>query len=86
MGVFGNDAAPPVHGLTFGDHLFPIGTLDIGGGSGTGRHTYLVSPFEAVMAGANETGARVQYIMDNFILAANDFRSIYPFQKSALEG
>ncbi|KAJ8116854.1 hypothetical protein OPT61_g1813 [Boeremia exigua] len=78
IGLFGSDAAPAVDGLLFGHDANPIGTLDIGGGSGTGRHTYLVSPFEAITAKAKETKARVQYIMNNKILAANDFTSIYP--------
>lgn len=79
LGVFGNDAPPPTNGIVF-ESLFPfkIGTLDIGGGSGTGRHTYLISPLEAIMAKARETGTRVQYVTNNSILAANDFRSIYP--------
>jgi beta-glucosidase len=55
-----------------------IGTLDIGGGSGTARHTNIVSPLEAIKIKARQTGARVQYITDNAVLAANDFRSIYP--------
>lgn len=37
-----------------------------------------MAPLEAIKAKAKETGARVQYITENSILAANDFRSIYP--------
>ncbi|KAJ3962880.1 hypothetical protein N0V92_000316 [Colletotrichum tropicale] len=77
IGVFGNDAADPADGLVFGAG-FEIGTLSIGGGSGTGRHTYLVSPLEAIKAHACESGARVQYILNNKILAAGDFSSLYP--------
>ncbi|KAH6642730.1 glycosyl hydrolase family 3 N terminal domain-containing protein [Boeremia exigua] len=84
IGIFGNDAGPPVDGLVFGDRPFAIGTLDIGGGSGTGRHTYLVSPFEAIAARAKEINARVQYIMDNQFIAANDFRSIFPMPEVCL--
>jgi beta-glucosidase len=84
IGIFGNDAGPLVDGLVFGFNPFPIGTLDIGGGSGTGRHTYLVSPFEAITVKAKETNARVQYIMDNELIAANNFRSIYPVPEVCL--
>ncbi|KAF4839873.1 putative beta-glucosidase G [Colletotrichum siamense] len=77
IGVFGNDAADPADGLVFGAG-FEIGTLSIGGGSGTGRHTYLVSPLEAIKAHARESGARVQYILNNKVLAAGDFSSLYP--------
>ncbi|KFZ08204.1 hypothetical protein V502_09489 [Pseudogymnoascus sp. VKM F-4520 (FW-2644)] len=55
-----------------------IGTLDVGGGSGSGRHSYLISPLEAIKAKAQKTGARVQYLTSNTRLAANDFRSIFP--------
>jgi beta-glucosidase len=45
IGVFGNDAADLTAGLTFPGELVAtgpeIGTLDVGGGSGTGRHTYI---------------------------------------------
>jgi beta-glucosidase len=82
IGVFGNDAADLTAGLTDLDHgsslPFAIGTLDIGGGSGSGRHTSIVPPLEAIKARALLTGGRVEYILDNGVLAANDFRSIYP--------
>ncbi|KAM5349785.1 hypothetical protein ACJ41O_006290 [Fusarium nematophilum] len=79
IGVFGNDAPPPTNGIVFEDlHAFEVGTVDIGGGSGTARNTYLVSPLEAVMAKAKELGSRVQYVTSNRILAADDFRSIFP--------
>jgi beta-glucosidase len=82
IGVFGNDAPGLTGGLTFLDSLppfgFEFGILDIGGGSGSGRHTPIVSPLEAIKARAKLTGARVQYITDNTVLAANQFQSIYP--------
>ncbi|KAK1994853.1 glycosyl hydrolase family 3 N terminal domain-containing protein [Colletotrichum falcatum] len=78
IGVFGNDAADPADGLVFGGAGFEIGTLSVGGGSGTGRHTYLVSPLEAVKARARRTGARVQHILSNRVLAAGDFSGLYP--------
>ncbi|KAH7144175.1 glycosyl hydrolase family 3 N terminal domain-containing protein [Dactylonectria estremocensis] len=77
IGVFGNDAADPTDGLTY-DEAYEIGTIDIGGGSGTGRHVYVVSPLEAVRAQAKKIGARLQYIIHNKILAANNFVSLYP--------
>ena len=82
VGVFGNDAAGPTDCLTWPDPEaqtgFELGTLDVGGGSGSGRHTTLVSPLEAIKAHATLTGARVQYLVSNTYIAANDFRSIYP--------
>ncbi|KAF1992482.1 glycoside hydrolase family 3 protein [Aulographum hederae CBS 113979] len=78
IGVFGNDAAEPTEGLTFPSFAFEIGTLTIGGGSGTGRHTYIVSPLEAIKARAREYGARVQHVLHNTVVARNDFTGIYP--------
>ena len=82
IGVFGNDAPDPTDGLTFIDPEIPsgfdMGTLDIGGGSGTGRHAYTVLPLDTTKARAALTGARVQYITSNNQLAANNFINIYP--------
>lgn len=46
IGVFGNDAADVTDSIAVGDT--DIGTLPVGGGSGTGRFTYVVSPLEAI--------------------------------------
>lgn len=82
IAVFGNDAADPTDGLNFPSDLtstgFDIGTQDVGGGSGSGRHSSLVSPLEAIKTRATNIGARVQYITSNKILAVGDFNSIYP--------
>ncbi|KAF9878011.1 beta-glucosidase 2 [Colletotrichum karsti] len=77
IGVFGNDAADPTDGLTF-NNKFEIGTLDVGSGAASGRHTYLVSPLEAIKARAKETGARVQYMLRNSVIAQGDFSASYP--------
>ncbi|KFY73666.1 hypothetical protein V499_06258 [Pseudogymnoascus sp. VKM F-103] len=86
IGVFGNDAPDPTDGLTIisdgsfesETYGYDIGTLDVGGGSGTGRHSSLISPLSAIKSKAQEIGARVQYITSNSRLASNDFRSIFP--------
>ncbi|KAF7588869.1 hypothetical protein BBP40_005054 [Aspergillus hancockii] len=85
VGVFGNDAADVTQGLLYdgenggvANFGFEIGTLVIGGGSGGGRNTYIVSPLEAIKARGREQNFRVQYLIDNAVLARNDFRSIYP--------
>ncbi|KAJ3955161.1 hypothetical protein N0V92_008325 [Colletotrichum tropicale] len=77
IGVFGNDAADPTDGLTF-NRQFEIGTLDVGSGAASGRHTYLVSPLEAIKARAKETGSRVQYMLRNSVIAQGDFSALYP--------
>lgn len=83
IGVFGNDAADVTEGLTFtGDYSPPfganIGTLSVGGGSGSGRNTYVVSPLSAIRNRTIATGARVQYLLDNHRISIDDFSSIFP--------
>ena len=76
IGVFGNDAADfsagmyslnLSAGISSGNYEF--GTLPTGGGSGTGRFSYVISPLEAIKARAKTYGALVQYITNNTILA-----------------
>ncbi|KAK1634842.1 glycosyl hydrolase family 3 N terminal domain-containing protein [Colletotrichum phormii] len=83
IGVFGNDAPYPTIGSVFLDigtqpEGFEMGTVDIGGGSGTVRHTDLVSPFEAIRKHVESLGGRVQAVFDNDELADGRFRTIYP--------
>ncbi|EQB45408.1 hypothetical protein CGLO_15725 [Colletotrichum gloeosporioides Cg-14] len=83
IGVFGNDAGNLTDGLIYQDPPatnvgFEYGTLDIGGGSSSVRHAYLVTPLDAIKERAKGIGARVQYILNNERLAAGDFHSIYP--------
>ncbi|KPI42161.1 putative beta-glucosidase G [Cyphellophora attinorum] len=72
IGVFGNDAADLVTGLYNTNNLnyagapgYDIGTLAVGGGSGAGRFTTLISPLEAIKRRAYAEGAIVEYVLDN---------------------
>lgn len=85
IGVFGNDAADVTRGLYFLNIRLSvdsgnsdIGTLPVGGGSGTGRFTYVVPPLEAVKARGNRDGALVQYITDNANITFAGLWSIAP--------
>jgi beta-glucosidase len=83
VGVFGNGAPYPVSGSVYiNDSEDPqgleVGLLDIGGGSGSVRHTSLTSPFESVRDYVHAYGGRVQALMDNNMVAQGTFRSIYP--------
>jgi beta-glucosidase len=83
IGVFGNDAGDLTDGLVYQDPPatnvgFEYGTLDIGGGSSSVRHTYVVTPLDAIKERARATGARLQFILNNDRLAAADFHSLYP--------
>ncbi|KAH9907742.1 glycoside hydrolase superfamily [Xylariomycetidae sp. FL2044] len=82
VGVFGNDAGDPTDGLANElkdpPYGFEYGTLDIGGGSGTGRHATLVSPLSAVKERVARSGGKVQYLLSNPIIAEGAFKMIYP--------
>ncbi|TID07400.1 putative beta-glucosidase G [Colletotrichum higginsianum] len=72
VAVFGNGAADVSEGLTYtGDESGPwganVGALSVGGGSGAGRHTRLISPLFAIRNRVEEgtAGGRVQYLTDN---------------------
>ncbi|KAI9147001.1 putative beta-glucosidase G [Paramyrothecium foliicola] len=83
IGVFGNDAADPSEGLTF-NRPFEIGTLDVGSGAASGRHSYIVSPIDAIRTKAKENEARVQYIFRNDMIAKGDFSALYPIPEVCL--
>ncbi|KAE8331461.1 beta-glucosidase G [Aspergillus sergii] len=66
IGVFGNDAADKSAGLASTPDSEVIGTFATGGGSGSGRLTYLVSPLEAIKTWAKgRPNSLVQYLTDN---------------------
>ncbi|KAH6995946.1 glycosyl hydrolase family 3 N terminal domain-containing protein [Ilyonectria sp. MPI-CAGE-AT-0026] len=76
LAVFGNDAADPTSRV-YSDGGPNIGTLVIGGGAGSGRNSYVVSPLDAIKSRAKKLDV-VQFITHNTILAEGDFSSIYP--------
>ncbi|KAF2140973.1 glycoside hydrolase family 3 protein [Aplosporella prunicola CBS 121167] len=83
IAVFGNDAADFSEGLYsfaggFVSGSYDIGTLAAGGGSGTGRFSYLVSPLDAIKARAKQDNALVQYILNNEYITTNGFTTIAP--------
>ncbi|KAL2873593.1 hypothetical protein SGCOL_011228 [Colletotrichum sp. CLE4] len=81
IGVFGNDAGEMTDGFLRPAEVpdaTNTGTMIIGGGSGTGRPSYVISPLAAIRAKAAESGAEVLYVTNNDVLAANDFRGVYP--------
>lgn len=69
IAVFGNDAADLTDGLYPQDDS-SIGVLPVGGGSGTGRMTYAVSPLEAIKSWAARQHPRslVQYVTNNSLI------------------
>ncbi|TFK45955.1 putative beta-glucosidase G [Heliocybe sulcata] len=81
IGVFGNDAGDLTNSLylfrTDFSGNYAYGTLPMGGGSGTGRLTYIVPPLDAIKARAKIDGSLVQYILNN-TMASTDLSSLYP--------
>lgn len=87
IGVFGNDAGDITTGLYPGgdpdlDNIgWEYGVLPVGGGSGTGRMTYIVPPLDAIKAkaAAQQNNALVQYVLNNTLVIDSDgFQSLFP--------
>lgn len=76
IAVFGNDAGENTMGPV-NEATFEYGTLGSGGGSGTGRFTYLVSPLEAVKTRAKEDNSLVQYWLNNTDIATSTVSSFW---------
>jgi beta-glucosidase len=79
IGLFGNDAADPSVGTLFSDHDgIDIGTLISGGGSGSGRPSYVISPLDAFKAYAKENNKRLQYVTNNTAILSS-MPGLYPW-------
>ena len=76
IAVFGNDAGEDTMG-SYSTSNFEYGTLGAGGGSGTGRFTYLVSPLEAIKARAAQDKALVQSWLNNTLIATTDVTTLW---------
>ncbi|KAL4861073.1 glycosyl hydrolase family 3 N terminal domain-containing protein [Aspergillus spectabilis] len=88
IAVFGNDAADISRGLAvpIGAAYAPpqgveMGVQVMGGGAGSGRLSYVVSPLDALRARAasSNNSMSIQYVTDNSVIANSDFSGIYPF-------
>ncbi|SMR51682.1 unnamed protein product [Zymoseptoria tritici ST99CH_3D1] len=87
IGVFGNDAGDVTDGLysagnrDLGNIGYNFGVLPVGGGSGTGRLTYVISPLEAIKTRAAEQGNKplVQYVLNNTLVnLSRGFNILFP--------
>ena len=75
VAVFGNDAGEDTQGY-YNQNNFEYGTLSVGGGSGTGRLTYLVTPLEAIKAHVKADGGIVQQFLNNTLVATSDISTL----------
>ncbi|KAI6784988.1 uncharacterized protein J7T54_008082 [Emericellopsis cladophorae] len=76
IAVFGNDAGDLTEGF-YNQVDYEFGTLIAGGGSGTGRATYIVSPLTAVNERAQQDGSLVQQWLNNTLIASSDIRDLW---------
>ncbi|TID05079.1 putative beta-glucosidase G [Colletotrichum higginsianum] len=76
IAVFGNDAGEDTQGF-YNQDDFEYGTLTAGGGSGTGRLTYLVTPLEAIKARARQDGALVQQWLNNTLIIESNITDLW---------
>lgn len=74
IAVFGNDAVDMSGGPYDAANVF--GAQAVGGGSGTARFTYMISPLSAIKA--RNPSALIEYITDNSIATGGGISSIYP--------
>ncbi|KAM0346671.1 hypothetical protein ACHAPU_005383 [Fusarium lateritium] len=76
IAVFGNDAGDPTEGF-YNQKDYEFGTLVAGGGSGTGRLTYIVSPLTAINARAKQDGTLVQNWLNNTLVATSNVTDLW---------
>ena len=69
IAVFGNDAGDLTDGL-YPQSNYEFGVLPMGGGSGTGRLTYVVTPLDAIKRRAEQDDALVQYVLNNTVITS----------------
>jgi beta-glucosidase len=71
IAIYGNDAGEITEG-PLNQAQFEFGTQAIGGGSGAGLFTYLVTPLEAIKARARQDGALVEFWLNNTVVLNRD--------------
>ncbi|KAL1643245.1 hypothetical protein SLS61_009344 [Didymella pomorum] len=80
--LFSNDVPYPTTGSVYLDisnnpEGFEMGTVDVGGRSGTVRHTSLVMPLETIEKHVDSLRGRVQLLFNNKLVAEGTFKTIY---------
>lgn len=75
IAVFGNDASEDVLGF-YNQANWEYGTITVGGGSGTGRLTYLITPLDALKARAAADGTLLQQWLNNTLIATTNISTL----------
>ncbi|KAE8422625.1 beta-glucosidase [Aspergillus pseudocaelatus] len=85
--IFGYDAADVADGVNYQGNIidalgpstphtgFTMGTLSVGGSSGSARNPYVVSPLQAIR---DRSDARLQYILNNEFIIESGIATLYP--------
>lgn len=76
IAVFGNDAGEDTQGF-YNQADFEYGTLASGGGSGTGRLTYLITPLAAIRERAARDKTLVQQWLNNTLIITEDVTTLW---------
>ncbi|KAF2708929.1 glycoside hydrolase family 3 protein [Pleomassaria siparia CBS 279.74] len=76
IAVFGNDAGDDTEGF-YNQADFEFGTLTAGGGSGTGRLTYLSTPLNAIKERAAKDNALVQQWLNNTLIINSNITDLW---------
>jgi beta-glucosidase len=83
--IFGNDAGETQNGPVnhFGNaESWMYGTCGVGGGSATGRLSYVTTPQEALKARAIQDGTLVETWLNNKLIATSDVTSLWFYRGS----
>lgn len=76
IALFGNDAGAPTQGMsTTGASMF--GTQYVGGGSGTGRATFVSAPLDAINTRAQQDNTLVQFYLNNTLVINSEMPSLW---------
>ncbi|KAF2004117.1 glycoside hydrolase family 3 protein [Amniculicola lignicola CBS 123094] len=76
IAVFGNDAGEDTQGF-YNQANFEYGTLVSGGGSGTGRLTYLITPLQAINERAKQDNTLVQQWLNNTLIINSNIANLW---------
>ncbi|KAF3400144.1 putative beta-glucosidase G [Penicillium rolfsii] len=83
IAIFGNDAGEDTMGA-YNAETFEFGTLAVGGGSGSGRFSRLVSPLAALTSRAKQDNTMVQFWLNNSLIATSNVTDLWiPAQPDA---
>lgn len=76
IAVFGNDASFPDAGMYTNDATF-YGNQYVGGGSGTGRATFVSTPLSAIIERSAQDNAYVQFFLNNTLVIDSDMPDLW---------